>query len=45
MPTDREKMLAGELYHPLDTELVAARTRARDLCPALDVVRPLQTTA
>jgi maltose O-acetyltransferase len=32
MPTEREKMLAGELYDPLDPELVAGRTRARDLC-------------
>ena len=30
--TEREKMLAGELYDPLDAELVAARERARDLC-------------
>ena len=33
MPTEREKMLAGELYDPLDPELVAARERARDLVP------------
>lgn len=36
MPSEREKMLAGELYDPLDPELVAARTRARDLCHALN---------
>jgi maltose O-acetyltransferase len=36
MRTAREKMLAGELYDPLDPELVAARTRARDLCQALN---------
>jgi maltose O-acetyltransferase len=29
-------MLAGELYNPLDAELVAARDRARDLCRALN---------
>ena len=29
MATEREKMLAGELYDPLDAELVAARRRAR----------------
>jgi hypothetical protein len=29
--TEREKMLAGQLYDPLDAELVEARTRARDL--------------
>ncbi|MBV9880787.1 MAG: sugar O-acetyltransferase [Gemmatirosa sp.] len=39
MPTEREKMLAGELYDPLDPELVAARTRARDLCQALNATR------
>src|SRR5690348_15168050 len=39
MPTEREKMLAGELYDPLDLDLVAARTRARDLCQALNATR------
>ncbi|MBX3413382.1 MAG: sugar O-acetyltransferase [Pirellulales bacterium] len=39
MPTEREKMLAGELYNPLDPELVQARTRARDLCQALNATR------
>lgn len=29
-------MLAGELYDPMDPELVAARTRARELCRALN---------
>jgi len=29
-------MLAGELYDPLDAELVAGRGRARDLCQALN---------
>jgi maltose O-acetyltransferase len=37
--TEREKMLAGELYDPLDAELVAARDRARDLCQALNATR------
>ena len=37
--TEREKMLAGQLYDPLDTELVAARTRARDLCQELNTTR------
>ena len=32
-------MLAGELYDPLDPELVAARTRARDLCQLLNATR------
>ncbi len=35
-------MLAGELYDPLDTELVAARERARDLCRALNGTRESQ---
>jgi maltose O-acetyltransferase len=39
MPTEREKMLAGELYDPLDAELVAARDRARNLCQDLNVTR------
>ena len=32
MRSETEKMLAGELYDPLDSELVIARERARDLC-------------
>lgn len=32
-------MLAGELYDPLDPELVAGRDRARDLCQALNATR------
>jgi maltose O-acetyltransferase len=39
MPTEREKMLAGELYDALDPELVAGRTRARDLCRELNATR------
>jgi maltose O-acetyltransferase len=39
MPTEREKMLAGEMYDPLDPELVAARARARDLCQGLNATR------
>jgi maltose O-acetyltransferase len=39
VPTQREKMLAGELYDPLDAELAAARVRARDLCQALNATR------
>ena len=39
MTTERRKMLAGELYDPLDPELVAARGRARDLCQALNATR------
>lgn len=36
MRTERDKMLAGELYDPMDSELVAARDRARDLCRELN---------
>ena len=39
MPTEREKMLAGELYDPLEPELVQARNRARDLCQDLNATR------
>ena len=42
MPSERDKMLAGELYDPLDPELVAARDRARDLCQALNATRESQ---
>ena len=40
--TEREKMLAGEVYDPLDAELVLARTRARDLCQDLNGTREAQ---
>jgi maltose O-acetyltransferase len=39
MPSEREKMLAGELYDALDADLVAGRERARDLCQALNATR------
>jgi maltose O-acetyltransferase len=39
MPTEREKMLTGDLYDPLDPELIAARQRARDLCRTLNATR------
>jgi maltose O-acetyltransferase len=39
MRSEREKMLAGELYDPMDPELVAARARARDLCQSLNATR------
>jgi maltose O-acetyltransferase len=42
MRTEREKMLAGELYDPLDPELVRTRGRARDLCQALNNTRESQ---
>jgi len=40
--TEREKMLAGELYDPLDLDLVAARERARDRCQSLNATRESQ---
>ena len=39
MPTEKQKMLAGEHYDPLDLELVQARQRARDLCWDLNATR------
>jgi len=39
MRSERDKMLAGELYDPLDPELVRARNRARDLCQDLNATR------
>jgi maltose O-acetyltransferase len=39
MATQREKMLAGEMYDPFDPELVAARARARDLCQQFNTTR------
>lgn len=42
MNTERQKMLAGELYDPLDPELTAARARARDLCQALNATTESQ---
>lgn len=36
MKTEKQKMLAGELYDPLDPILCAERRRARDLCQALN---------
>ncbi|MBY0229563.1 MAG: sugar O-acetyltransferase [Gemmataceae bacterium] len=42
MRSEREKMLAGELYDPLDAELAAGRERARDLCQALNATREAQ---
>jgi len=39
MPSEREKMLAGEPYDPFDPELVRGRDRARDLCQTLNATR------
>ena len=43
MASEREKMLAGELYDPMDPELVAGRERARDLCQALNASREAES--
>jgi maltose O-acetyltransferase len=45
MGSEREKMLAGELYDPMNADLVAARTRARDLCLALNATREAESEA
>jgi maltose O-acetyltransferase len=39
MATERQKMLAGELYDPFDPDLIAGRERARDLCQKLNATR------
>jgi len=44
MRSEREKMLAGELYDPMDPELAAARARARDLCQMLNATREAEQT-
>ena len=42
MQSERDKMLAGQLYDPMDRELVVGRDRARDLCQALNATREAQ---
>ncbi|HVS66179.1 MAG TPA: sugar O-acetyltransferase, partial [Thermoanaerobaculia bacterium] len=42
MSSEWEKMLRGELYDPLDPELVQARNRARNLCQDLNATREAQ---
>ena len=42
MRSERDKMLAGELYDPLDEALAAARARARELCLDLNASRESQ---
>ena len=37
--TERERMIRGDLYDPLDAGLVAGRNRARDLCQRLNATR------
>jgi maltose O-acetyltransferase len=36
MTSEKQKMLSGELYDPMDPALVAGRRRARDLCRSLN---------
>ena len=36
MKTEKEKMVAGELYNPLDPQLAQERQRCRDLCKLLN---------
>ena len=43
--SERQKMLRGELYDPLDAELTSARERARDLCQALNATREAEQEA
>src|ERR1700750_2628183 len=39
MQTEWDKMVDGQLYDPLDAELVRARERPRDLCQDLNATR------
>ena len=39
MMTEKQKMLAGELYDPLDAELSRERARCRDLCQSFNATR------
>lgn len=39
MQSERDKMVSGALYDPMDPQLVAGRARARDLCAALNATR------
>ncbi|MDE2599101.1 MAG: sugar O-acetyltransferase [Rhodocyclaceae bacterium] len=43
--TEKEKMLAGELYNGMDPALVAERLQARELCQALAVLPPTAAEA
>jgi maltose O-acetyltransferase len=40
--SEKAKMLAGELYDPMDSELIGGRESARDLCQALNATREAQ---
>lgn len=41
--TERDKMLAGELYDAMDPELVRLRDQARDLCQILNATREAES--
>jgi len=43
--SERDKMLAGEMYDAMDPELVAGRERARDLIQALNATREVERDA
>ncbi|MDR2962497.1 MAG: sugar O-acetyltransferase, partial [Bacteroidales bacterium] len=43
MKTEKEKMLAGELYFSADADLTADRERCKDLCHEYNVLRPSNT--
>ncbi|HET8790056.1 MAG TPA: sugar O-acetyltransferase [Modicisalibacter sp.] len=45
MPSEKEKMLAGERYNPADPELVAEHLRARELCMELNSLPPRASNA
>ena len=43
MKTEKEKMIAGEMYLPSDSVLVSDRTRAKDLCRQLNSLESSKT--
>lgn len=43
MKTEKEKMLAGDLYDPLDPQLTQERQNCRDLCLRINATREDQT--
>ncbi len=45
MPTEKEKMLAGELYNPADPQLLTERMRAHKLCQQFNQLGVDQTDA
>jgi len=45
MPSEREKMIAGELYRASDPELVAAHLRAQDLLARYNATAPIEASS